>query len=337
MTVESVIRRVLHPLAHGLAGDGERILADDAAAPRGLLEHRRHAAGPVDVLHVNRGERRGDLGDVRHLGGDRLDVREAEGHARLAGDGQHVEHGIGRSAHGHVHHHGVVDGGRGDDVAACGFVRPDQRSPPPDGRPPHQRLALSVRARIVPLPGSATPIASQRQFIELAVNMPEQEPHEGRPVLLDVVQLRVARLWPAAALAPTPRRRELRSSAWPSGAMPGLHRPAGDEHRRHIHAQRAHHHAGHDLVAVGNADHAVEAVGAHHGLDAVGDQFARGQAEYFMPAWPMAMPSSTPMVLNSNGHAAGLADRLLGAPCGRTTCQVDVAGDDVHVGCWPRR
>ncbi len=37
-----------------------------------------------------------------------------------------------------------------------------------------------VSARMVPLPGSAIPIASQRTFIELAVNMPEQEPPEGQ-------------------------------------------------------------------------------------------------------------------------------------------------------------
>src|SRR5690606_23642386 len=35
-------------------------------------------------------------------------------------------------------------------------------------------------ARTVPLPGSASPIASVRQFIELAVNMPEQDPQVGQ-------------------------------------------------------------------------------------------------------------------------------------------------------------
>ena len=35
-------------------------------------------------------------------------------------------------------------------------------------------------ARTEPLPGRASPIASVRQFIELAVNMPEQEPQVGQ-------------------------------------------------------------------------------------------------------------------------------------------------------------
>ena len=37
-----------------------------------------------------------------------------------------------------------------------------------------------VRARMVPLPGRAMPMASQSTFMELAVNMPEQEPPEGQ-------------------------------------------------------------------------------------------------------------------------------------------------------------
>jgi hypothetical protein len=41
------------------------------------------------------------------------------------------------------------------------------------------RRAVCV-ASVVPLPGSASPIASVRQFIELAVNIPEQEPHVGQ-------------------------------------------------------------------------------------------------------------------------------------------------------------
>ena len=35
-------------------------------------------------------------------------------------------------------------------------------------------------ASVEPLPGRESPIASVRQFIELAVNMPEQEPQVGQ-------------------------------------------------------------------------------------------------------------------------------------------------------------
>ncbi len=42
------------------------------------------------------------------------------------------------------------------------------------------RMRADIGAGMVPLPGSAMPMASARQFIELAVYMPEQEPHDGQ-------------------------------------------------------------------------------------------------------------------------------------------------------------
>ena len=52
-------------------------------------------------------------------------------------------------------------------------------------------------------------------------------------------------------------------------------------------------------------------------------------SEYFMPAWPMAMPSSTPMVLKTNGTPPACADALLDELA--DLVQVDVAGNDVDV------
>ncbi len=59
--------------------------------------------------------------------------------------------------------------------------------------------------------------------------------------------------------------------------LAGFHRAAGDEHHRDIQAQGSHQHAGGDLVAVGDADNGVGAVGIDHVLDRVGDDFAAGQ------------------------------------------------------------
>ena len=44
-------------------------------------------------------------------------------------------------------------------------------------------------ARMVPLPGRARPRASQRQFMELAVNMPEQEPQVGQACCFEFGEL----------------------------------------------------------------------------------------------------------------------------------------------------
>ena len=49
------------------------------------------------------------------------------------------------------------------------------------GRPAaNSSSRLGSVARIVPLPGRARPRASHRQFMLLAVNMPEQEPQVGQ-------------------------------------------------------------------------------------------------------------------------------------------------------------
>ena len=48
---------------------------------------------------------------------------------------------------------------------------------------------------MLPLPGRARPRASHRQFMEFAVNMPEQEPQEGQ---LDISHLRR----PASSMMP---------------------------------------------------------------------------------------------------------------------------------------
>src|SRR3712207_8464471 len=45
----------------------------------------------------------------------------------------------------------------------------------------------------------------------------------------------------------------------------------------YVHPGSGHHHPGNDLVAIGDADHSVEAVGAEHGFDAVRDQLARSE------------------------------------------------------------
>ncbi len=107
------------------------------------------------------------------------------------------------------------------------------------------------------------------------------------------------------------------------------HWPPADENSGHIQPHGRHQHAGDDLVAVGDADHAVEGVGGHHRLDAVGDQLAAGQGELH------ALVPHRDAVVHADGvelerHAAGGADRVLHQLA--EALQVHVAGHDVHVG-----
>ena len=57
---------------------------------------------------------------------------------------------------------------------------------------------------------------------------------------------------------------------------------------------------------------------------------SRVGSEYFMPAWPMAMPSQTPITGNSMGVPPASADAGLDRV--GDAAQVDVAGDDLALG-----
>src|SRR5262249_12593450 len=113
------------------------------------------------------------------------------------------------------------------------------------------------------------------------------------------------------------------------GAAAGLHGAAGHEDGGDVEPRGGHQHARRDLVAVGDADHAVEAVGRDHGLHAVGDQLSGGQGElHAVVAHGDAVVH--PDGVELEGHAAGVAHRLLHHR--PELLQVDVAGHDVHVG-----
>jgi hypothetical protein len=108
----------------------------------------------------------------------------------------------------------------------------------------------------------------------------------------------------------------------------GGHRSARDEDGGDVDAQGAHEHAGDDLVAIRDADHAVEAVGAQDGLDAVGDELARRQGELH------AGVAHGDAVIDADGvehegDAAGLADEALDELA--DLVEVRVAGDAVDV------
>ena len=114
----------------------------------------------------------------------------------------------------------------------------------------------------------------------------------------------------------------------PSGVLPASIGPPLTKIVGMLQRTARHQHAGHDLVAVGDADHAVEAVGAEHRLDRVGDQLAAGQRELH------ALVAHGDAVVDADGvederHAAGLADALLDELA--DLVEVDVAGNDVDV------
>jgi len=138
-------------------------------------------------------------------------------------------------------------------------------------------LRSACVASVEPLPGSARPIASVRQFIELAVNMPEQEPQVGqaeRSISLNWVSVTFS-----LAEATIASIRSIRLCTMPSIAvvLPASIGPPETNTVGMFKPQRGEQHAGRDLVAVRDADERVRAVRVDHIFDRIRDQLPAGQ------------------------------------------------------------
>ncbi len=166
-----------------------------------------------------------------------------------------------------------------------------------------------------------------RQFIELAVNMPEQEPQVGQA---ERSMTSTSSSADAVVGGGDHRVDEVDLLQHALGDdLAGLHRPAGDEDGRDVEAHRRHQHAGRDLVAVGDADQRVGAMGVDHVLDAVGDELARGQAvEHAVMAHGDAVIDRDGVELL--GDAAGLLD--LARHQLAEILEVDMAGHELGEG-----
>ena len=81
-------------------------------------------------------------------------------------------------------------------------------------------ICISNCDKIVPFPGSAKPSTSIKQFIELAVNIPEQEPHVGQP--LSSKSLSSSSFICPALYLPTPSKTDTRSIFWPVSSTPAF-------------------------------------------------------------------------------------------------------------------
>ena len=190
--------------------------------------------------------------------------------AGLVGDGQQVQHGVGRAAERRGDGDGVLERLLGHDLArrdaraaACSR-RPRRRD---RRRPRGGRRSAGGDA----VPGRLMPSASAIELIVLAVNMPPHAPSPGQ-ALRSISPSSSSVIVPAAH-APTASNTLVMSSATPL-CSPGHDRAVVDEHARQVEAGRGHQHRRDALVAAGQPDEAVEALGVHHALDRVGDDLA---------------------------------------------------------------
>jgi hypothetical protein len=148
-----------------------------------------------------------------------------------------VQHRVGGAAHGDVQRHGVLEGLEADGARQHGgvvllVVAAGQLDDAAAGAL-EQLLAVGVGGQQVPLPGSDRPSASVRQFIELAVNMPEQEPQVGQAERSTSATSASDRLV-GGHHHRVDQVELLMRDRLASLGLAGLHRPAGHEHHRNV-------------------------------------------------------------------------------------------------------
>ena len=151
---------------------------------------------------------------------------------------------------------------------------------------------MACVAKIVPLPGSESPKASVKQFIELAVNMPEQLPHPGQalcstsansasltelsaPLIMAVIRSTFSPLYCPASIGPPLTNTVGMFNRMAAISMPGVILSQFD-----IHTKAS----------------ALCACTIYSTESAI---MSREGNEYNIPSCPMAIPSSIAMVLNS--------------------------------------
>ncbi len=267
---------------------------------------------------------RGELADGRSPVRNRVHVLHRKIiDPRLAGDGQGVQDRVGTPAHGHVKHQGVFEGPAVDDVPVADPL-PDQiHDPPATFFPVINPGRIKGRDRAV---------AGQRhaqRFRETVHRVGGKHPRAGAgPGAGAALQTLQRRGLEMAGGILGDRLKDRDQVGGPLAGFPGQHRPARCKDGGHIGPRRPHVHPGDDLVAIGNKDHAVKAVGADHRFDAIGDQLARGQG-VLHPAMAHGDPVADGDGVEFKRHAARLTDGRLDDV--RDLAQMDVPRYDLAI------
>jgi hypothetical protein len=150
-----------------------------------LAENTQHAARAVHVFHmVFLGTRR-DFTQLRHFAGQLVDIAHGEVDFGFLRGGQQVQNGVGGTAHGDIQRHGVFKRRFTGNVArqrtgiVLLVVAFGQLNDAFTGVE-EQLFTIGVGRQQRAVARLRRPSASVRQFMELAVNIPEQEPQVGQ-------------------------------------------------------------------------------------------------------------------------------------------------------------
>ena len=264
----------------GLVVDGVHVAVQLARTVE-LAEDADDAACAVYVGDLPFAGRRG-LADARHGVGDAFDVVKREVHVGGLRHGEDVQHGVGGTAHGHIHGHGVLESLLGGDgtrqhgiVVIVVILLGDL----------HHLLGGALEQVLaVGMGGQNGAVARQSQTDGLgqAVHGVGGE-HAGAGTagradgLLVGEQILFVQIVIGGGVHHVDQIGVLLHGAVGQHGGAGLHRAAGNEHGRNVESQRGHQHTRHDLVAVRDADQRVGAVRVHLIFHGIGDDVAARQ------------------------------------------------------------
>jgi hypothetical protein len=244
-------------LGHRAPGHGQAVAVEQAGIEQFAHDHG-ETADAVDVGHVVAAVGLG-VGDVGDAGTHPVEVVEGQIDTGLVGDGQEVEHGVGRAAEGHDDGDGVLERLLGHDLAGpdVALQQSDHGLAGVEGTV----VASAVDGGGDADPGSDMPMASATDAMVLAVNIPAHEPAVGQALCSMSDKLGVAQ-GPGGVGAH--RFEDAHDVEGLVTGVAGKDGAAVDEDGGQVEPGRRHQHAGQRLVATGEGHHAVEALGVHH-------------------------------------------------------------------------
>jgi hypothetical protein len=239
-----------------------------------LVEQARHAAGPVEVLHVVAPGRL-EVDQDRHLAAERVDLVEVDRDAEPAGGGSEVDQRVGRAADRLQNDEGVAERRARHHLARQQTATLGHR---------HRGLAARLgRAQAVGVRRRDRRRRRQREPHRLgdARHRARRSHHHARPRRRR--QSRVDGLdlggVDAAAAEVAPQAPAVGAGAERLAAvMADEHRPDRNDDRRQVGRRRRHHLRGNRLVAAADQDHGVHRLGADHLLGVHRHQVAQEHA-----------------------------------------------------------
>ena len=260
-------------LGQRLAGHREGVAVQQACVQQGL-HHHGYATHAVDVVHHVLAKRL-EVGDVRHLVVDAVEVIERELDIGLMRDGEQVEDGVGRTTKSHEHSDGIFERLLRENVA-----RGNSEANQVDhglARTVRKVVTTTICAGRRGRAGQAHAQSFGNRRHGVGGVHAATGTLSGANSALNEVEIRLAHL---AGLAGAHGFERVDNGHALLGAVrqanpAGRNRTGIQEDGCQVETRGSHEHARQGLVAAGEQNGAIEALGLHHHLNGVGNHLAR--------------------------------------------------------------